>query len=1820
MGDNAYPYPVILQLGENPENLKKLKNKLLLYFQKRSESNGGECEIRDTDCSRGYILIHFKKLKDRDGVLQKDDHELKLPGGKRMRLEVRPVEEDGGGGHKEPSAASKATAAPQVPAAEAEHKAPSNQSQPTTQHPPSSMIVIENLQDSYTTEMLSLLVENISEKNEEDFHVERIHEKQIAVITFTCNIDILRIVEKFSNSTRARTLKMTAKLLEETRTIRVEGIPPNTPEDYISLYFENPKYGVPGSTEDTKAIPEEGAAVVTFSTIEAAKIVLGRKHQIGKKDVSVYPYYDSHDIALYGKQRPHIQKPDSLTFPVSPYILEFILGNTQFKDTMEKTMEARTCEIKWPDLLCSNPVITLCFPDAMSTHLRTIAKLAPTWKDEVHTEFSILISKYKVVEYNMDESVWDAVSQHISSSAYNEVLIKPDFGSSKVFLTGLIKDVTKIDPIFKKVIEETTKQVERNTQSKTDTLSMSSALYQIMCNSGLQKKILDQVPELKIDYDVPRKEIRLSGLKDEVLTAKCEILNIKQQMKSKSIMINQHLLQFLITTDNEELSCLIFLRHNINAFLEIDDGTVNLAAYSKKDLAEAEEQTHKELVCKQIFVEVKSILYSPEWKSLHSHLLESFNAEKSTVLILESPSGAENHVVIAGLSSNVQKCYQDVSDFLEKNTPIEKIIKVKSLVVMEFFQEQKKQMLNELKNDNLSVAIRNKNVCLKGPKLYVTEAYSRINNVLRSLCSGTLCIDKPGAKKFALLNEEIYVTMAKNNYRCHLRLQKEGEEETAEDETEEMEEPQCRVTLPNGVIVSAYKADLCRLNVDVVVNAANEELKHVGGLALALLKAAGPKLQDDSDHIVRREGRLSAGESVITDSGRLPCKQVIHTVGPKWYDTTPAQGERLLRKAITSSLDLAEEYLHSSIAIPAVSSGIFGCPVDKSAESIIKAIRQYMDNKPKGSSTIKEIHLVDTNEGTVRIFASTLKREFGEEVAEPPPKYRAVERVEKTAPQVRDYGTSTPANQMMTKENIVIGISEGFIQNAATDVIVNSVGTDLDLSNGGASKALLGKAGHKLQQCLSDVSSKVQVEEGSMFITEGCNLTCKIVIHVVVPQWDGGRGSAEKIFRGLIKSCLCESEKKRMRSITFPAVGTGVLGFPKRAVASFMFEEILKFSSKGNPQHLSEVSFILHPNDKDTLTEFSKELRSRMDRNVAVRPRSNISSPGLSHSAHVSGGSGSGFFGTVSSPMAGTHEMKIGSVTYQVKTGDITKEDTDIIVNSTDQTFNLRSGVSKAILDAAGQSVVDECVQRKSQGHKDCIVTQSGNLRCKKIVHMVGTNSASAIKSFIAGALTECAQLQATSVAFPAIGTGVGSVPSSVVADTILESVADFAKSPKSVQTVKVVIFQKQMLNDFHTSMKKKEGGNLPKQEGMFTKFKNSLLSMFSWNSEGSGESKVLEFKENIEPAIFQLCAERQDDLNKTKDWLHNLIIKDQYENTISDDWIQDLEPETLEKLQKEYQVSLTIDVPNSTIKVLGLSRDVLEVSNKIQDIIKVVRDKKTREREAELCSNLVEWGYFSGGNLIAFDKMANMELEKAKNEDRQSLSININGVKYTAIVERLSARDPRGNTVKLQRKSKHEKLDVPDDWAPMNNDNMKEVQLAAGSPEFTKVETEFRKTCNMRIIKMERIQNRHLWINYQIKKQSIDDKNGSTNSEKQLFHGLDANTVSSVNHNGFNRSYAGKNAAYYGNGTYFAVNANYSAHDTYSRPDGKGYKYMYLSRVVTGVSCVGKQGMIAPPPKNPSNPTDLYDSVTDNVANPAMYVIFHDIQAYPEYLITFTK
>ncbi|KFV82538.1 Poly [ADP-ribose] polymerase 14, partial [Struthio camelus australis] len=130
----------------------------------------------------------------------------------------------------------------------------------------SALVVLENVRETVGDYMLIMLVENISGLAEEDddFSVEMIPEINAAVVTFTGSTATGEFVKKFNQNHRAKQQSITARCLEVTKSIRAENIPPNTPDDYITIYFENKKNGG-AQVVDVQQLPDEGAAIITFS-------------------------------------------------------------------------------------------------------------------------------------------------------------------------------------------------------------------------------------------------------------------------------------------------------------------------------------------------------------------------------------------------------------------------------------------------------------------------------------------------------------------------------------------------------------------------------------------------------------------------------------------------------------------------------------------------------------------------------------------------------------------------------------------------------------------------------------------------------------------------------------------------------------------------------------------------------------------------------------------------------------------------------------------------------------------------------------------------------------------------------------------------------------------------------------------------------------------------------------------------------------------------------------------------------------------------------------------------------------------------------------------------------------------------------------------------------------------------------------------------------------------------------------------------------------------------------------------------------------------
>jgi O-acetyl-ADP-ribose deacetylase (regulator of RNase III) len=170
-------------------------------------------------------------------------------------------------------------------------------------------------------------------------------------------------------------------------------------------------------------------------------------------------------------------------------------------------------------------------------------------------------------------------------------------------------------------------------------------------------------------------------------------------------------------------------------------------------------------------------------------------------------------------------------------------------------------------------------------------------------------------------------------------------------------------TFPSGQSLQIAQGDITAETVDAIVNAANSYLEHGLGVAGAIVRWGGPVIQTESSQWVREHGPVTHAEPAYTTAGELPCRYVIHAVGPRWGE---GEEQTKLAAAIHGSLKLADKLNLGSIALPALSTGIYGFPKPLAVKVILSTIQDYLADNP--ASNLKLIRLVLFDQGTLQVF------------------------------------------------------------------------------------------------------------------------------------------------------------------------------------------------------------------------------------------------------------------------------------------------------------------------------------------------------------------------------------------------------------------------------------------------------------------------------------------------------------------------------------------------------------------------------------------------------------------------------------------------------------------------------------------------------------------------------------------------------------------------------------------------------------------------------------------------------------------------------------
>ena len=554
----------------------------------------------------------------------------------------------------------------------------------------------------------------------------------------------------------------------------------------------------------------------------------------------------------------------------------------------------------------------------------------------------------------------------------------------KLLLAGSVEQVKQTEAAIKEIL------VRHSRVTETLVINEEDYLF-IKCFH--EAAISKQYSDVNLDFDDASHTLTCTG-------AAVSVNNVKQALDKVSkhsvvpVETGQTVLRFLC--QNKTSNLISYLKEQKCPHVAIQCHYDNQSSeFILKLLCIANDQQRVHTIVsglKSVAV-TKSIAlpqaYSTLPTTVHSQCRELCNdlMRKSEVIIYEYPS--LTHIEVTGFSVSVDTAISSIEGFVINECSVTHSLSIESgnWKLLQQNKQKWSKIQEEAEQNNIELLSDTGNdatvaITLRGDKIGVKRLSDKIQSIKTEIITKSLTLRRPGAaKQFRHKNWKWRQIGIEQEH--HVVI-----------ETEELKESQCLKKLDSqndgtqcekvifAVVSSSHGpksinilvGDITDMSVDVIVNAANKHLKHIGGVAEVIVKKGGQEIQDDCSAHTIMNGDLMDGETYFSKiTGRLPCKALIHAVGPRWEGGNKNE-ERYLQEACATSLEEAERSHYRSIALPAISAGIYQFPMEVCAENLIHTAYYFLQ---KQSRFLTEINFVVTNLQNVQYFKKALVEELG---------------------------------------------------------------------------------------------------------------------------------------------------------------------------------------------------------------------------------------------------------------------------------------------------------------------------------------------------------------------------------------------------------------------------------------------------------------------------------------------------------------------------------------------------------------------------------------------------------------------------------------------------------------------------------------------------------------------------------------------------------------------------------------------------------------------------------------------------------------------------
>ncbi|XP_062600984.1 protein mono-ADP-ribosyltransferase PARP14-like [Saccostrea cucullata] len=811
-------------------------------------------------------------------------------------------------------------------------------------------------------------------------------DQEMAMVIFKELIDFTKLEEVCQKKSLEKHF-FTIKKVHISNCIIVSGFAENTVESTLELYFDNERRSGGGGVLDVKLNTDDDTCLVFFEDHTVCDRVCQRSHKLDKNELTVHTYHECLGQSFNPEEGPKFK-------PVDPVVvrnlelrkMKFVHSSEENKEVFNEQAELAYGKIKW-----SNKAATeLTVECTLRKDTKDCRKLAKTWKEHMIDVIKKLLENLHVEVMNVLQEAWQTTLEEIQKLNVpdpKKVGIVIEKNNNTIVIVGYENQVAELRENVTLIISKVVGELERRKQQVKERVQLKHYQLLLLRDDNFKEATERKFPNVEVTFDIPEKTITFEGQCSDVNHAKLLVFEKCQQIcqasagkfsKNRQVFLSREEVSARISKELKEkgnMSCFVLQREEVICYAFSDDKAVEAAHAVKESIAESPIDVNPDSVY---------LLNTDKWEKQTKSIecTQDFEGLLQIITIAE-----QRQVIIVSMNEYVGRARELIEDFLHDNTIKSYTMEIPPSLskFLELHHGGKFERISEsLKEQQVQIKKNNNKIDIKGTQKGLNQAKKKIEDILNGIQWKKQKIEKPGiAKHLKSSTGKIKISEVEKHHTCYIQIGDEGSTDLSNFLSTSSESGIKRGQTSNknmteyitkaGVSIKVKSGDLTALRVHVIVNAANQELYHQGGLAGVIVEKGGNGIQNECSDHVRRNGKLSEGDTFCSIAGKLACEMIVHACGPTWRNGMNLERERLT-DCVESALTETETRGYNSIAIPGLCTGIFGYPVNQATSVIVKAIKSFLKNRTR--STIKEIILCDVREETVKCFNEAVKQEF----------------------------------------------------------------------------------------------------------------------------------------------------------------------------------------------------------------------------------------------------------------------------------------------------------------------------------------------------------------------------------------------------------------------------------------------------------------------------------------------------------------------------------------------------------------------------------------------------------------------------------------------------------------------------------------------------------------------------------------------------------------------------------------------------------------------------------------------------------------------------